>query len=81
MDRRPGERRWNTRALGPRGLPEVGGAGGAGAGRCARSVGQPHPMDPEPESASVEVPAGRVLRCGVAGPGGGGWGGGAVAVG
>ncbi|KAJ8786958.1 hypothetical protein J1605_023213 [Eschrichtius robustus] len=28
-------------------------------------------MEPEPESASVEVPAGRVLRCGAARPGGG----------
>ena len=55
--------------------------GRGGAGRCARSVGQPHPMDPEPESASVEVPAGRVLRCGVAGPRGWGWGAGAVAAG
>lgn len=28
-------------------------------------------MEPEPESCSVEVPAGRVLRCGAVRPGGG----------
>lgn len=46
-------------ALGPRGLP--GWAGPRGA-RAAADGGQMEP-DSESEPASVEVPAGRVLRC------------------
>lgn len=48
VGRRPGERRWNTRALGPRGLPEVGGAGGLGQGGARAASASPTRWIPSP---------------------------------
>lgn len=61
------EQRSDWRALGPRGVPAVGGAWAARA--RARAAADGGPMEPEPGSAEVEVPPGRVLRCGAARPG------------
>lgn len=56
-----------VRSAGARAARSPGGGRSLGGARAGAGGG---PMEPEPEPATIEVPAGRVLRCGAARPGG-----------